>query len=36
MQYGVFQKLLDSPMSQNWIDRFEANWQKIPHGSAVR
>jgi transaldolase len=36
MQYGVFQRLLDSPMSQNWIDRFEANWQKIPHGSAVR
>jgi transaldolase len=31
MQYSVFQKLLQSEMSQNWIDRFEANWQKIPH-----
>ena len=31
MQYNVFQKLLYSDISQNWIDRFEANWQKIPH-----
>jgi transaldolase len=31
MQYGVFQALLESDMTADWIDRFEANWQKIPH-----
>lgn len=29
MQYNVFQNLLHSDMTQNWIDRFEANWLKI-------
>jgi transaldolase len=36
MQYGVFQQLLDSAMTQDWIDRFEANWQQIPHGLAQK
>ena len=35
MQYSVYQKLLYSDMTQNWIDRFEANWQKIPHHLAA-
>jgi transaldolase len=36
MQYGVFQKLLYSEMSQSWIERFEVNWQEIPHGLTER
>lgn len=36
MQYGVFQQLLASDMTQNWIDRFEANWQNIPNGLTVK
>ena len=29
MQYGVYQQLLDSPLTYDWIERFEANWQQI-------
>lgn len=36
MQYGVFQQLLDSSMTADWIQRFEADWQKIPHGLAEK
>lgn len=31
MQHEVFMKLLDSELSQNWIERFEDNWSRIPH-----
>ncbi|MCA9914273.1 MAG: fructose-6-phosphate aldolase, partial [Anaerolineae bacterium] len=36
MQYGVFQQLLASDMTQNWIDRFEMNWQNIPNSLAAK
>jgi len=36
MQYGVFQQLLDSSMTADWIGRFEVDWQKIPHGLAEK
>lgn len=29
MQYGVYQQLLDSPLTSDWIERFEANWAQI-------
>ncbi len=31
MQHDVFITLTDSPLTQNWIDRFEENWRQIPH-----
>ena len=31
MQHDVFVRLLDSDLTQDWIDRFETNWAKIPH-----
>jgi transaldolase len=31
MQHSVYQQLLESDMTQDWIDQFEANWQKIPY-----
>ena len=31
MQYGVYQELLESDLTQTWIDQFEANWRKIPY-----
>lgn len=37
MQYEVFEKLFESPLTQNWIDRFEADWQKfVFEGSAAQ
>jgi transaldolase len=30
MQYSVFKRLLDSELTQAWIDRFEDNWSRIP------
>ena len=29
VQYSVFQHLLDSALTHDWIERFEANWQHI-------
>ncbi len=29
MQYSVYQQILDSALTQNWIERFEANWKQI-------
>lgn len=31
MQYEVFEQLLESDLTQNWIDRFEDDWRQIPH-----
>ncbi|MCB9450496.1 MAG: hypothetical protein H6672_03605 [Anaerolineaceae bacterium] len=31
MQHEVFMQLLDSGLSQNWMARFEENWEQIPH-----
>jgi transaldolase len=31
MQHDVFITLTDSPLTQNWIERFEENWRQIPH-----
>lgn len=31
MQYDVLLRLLDSDLTENWITRFEQNWEKIPH-----
>ena len=33
-QYDVFQTLLQSQMTQNWIDRFDDNWTRIPYEAA--
>lgn len=30
MQHAVFERLLDSELTQAWIDRFEDNWSRIP------
>ena len=35
MQYEVYQRLLDSNMTQNWIDAFEANWTQIQAQTGV-
>ncbi|MBZ0276331.1 MAG: hypothetical protein K8I60_09310 [Anaerolineae bacterium] len=31
MQYDVLLRLLDSDLTENWITRFEQNWEQIPH-----
>jgi transaldolase len=31
MQHEVFMKLLENDLTQNWIDRFEENWKRIPN-----
>ncbi|MCA9894691.1 MAG: hypothetical protein KC615_17005, partial [Anaerolineae bacterium] len=31
MQYQVFMQLLESDMTQNWIERFEDDWNNIPN-----
>jgi transaldolase len=34
MQYSVFCCLLDSSLTQTWIENFEANWKNIPYGTS--
>lgn len=31
MQYEIMLRLLDSDLTENWIGRFEQNWEQIPH-----
>jgi transaldolase len=30
MQHDVFLKLVDAPLTSDWIDQFEMNWRNIP------
>lgn len=36
MQHNIFTRLLDSDLTQTWIDTFEEHWQSIPYGWSVR
>ncbi len=31
MQYDVYQHMLDSELTANWIEHFEDNWSRIPY-----
>lgn len=32
MQHDVFERMLDSDFTTDWIARFDQNWARIPHG----
>lgn len=36
MPYPVYQQMLESTLTQDWIERFEVNWQQIPNSLGAR